>query len=156
MLNDLSAAGIPVWLDGGWCVEALVGRQLRDHQDLDIAVPRSAESKLRAWLAARDYTEIETADAAAWNFAVQDPVGLKLDVHVFEHDERGEVSYGVAYPLASLDGRASLGGTGVKCITPEWMFQFKTAYTPREKDLIDIRALAGKYGFDIPTTHRGT
>jgi len=42
----------------------------------------------------------------------------------------------------------------VRCVGPEWMFKFKTAYTPREKDLQDVQALAAKYGFEIPATHR--
>lgn len=44
IVRGLSGAGVTVWVDGGWCVDALVGRQLRDHADLDIAIDRSDET----------------------------------------------------------------------------------------------------------------
>ena len=31
-------AAIVMWLDGGWGVDALLARQLRPHNDLDIAI----------------------------------------------------------------------------------------------------------------------
>ena len=34
----LEKAGIRIWLDGGWGVDALVGRETRAHSDLDAAV----------------------------------------------------------------------------------------------------------------------
>jgi hypothetical protein len=37
VLERLDRAGVPVWLDGGWGVDALVGRQTRPHRDLDLA-----------------------------------------------------------------------------------------------------------------------
>jgi hypothetical protein len=36
VLERLDRAGVPVWLDGGWGVDALVGRQTRPHRDLDL------------------------------------------------------------------------------------------------------------------------
>jgi hypothetical protein len=36
VLERLDRAGVPVWLDGGWGVDALVGRQTRAHRDLDL------------------------------------------------------------------------------------------------------------------------
>ena len=39
MVRDtLAAAGVPVWIDGGWGVDALVGTQSRDHDDLDLVL----------------------------------------------------------------------------------------------------------------------
>ena len=34
----LESAGIRIWLDGGWGVDALVGEETRPHSDLDAAV----------------------------------------------------------------------------------------------------------------------
>jgi lincosamide nucleotidyltransferase A/C/D/E len=36
--SRLEAAGISFWLDGGWGVDALVGRETRPHSDLDLVV----------------------------------------------------------------------------------------------------------------------
>ena len=36
VLDMLEQFGIRYWLDGGWGVDALVGRQTREHRDVDI------------------------------------------------------------------------------------------------------------------------
>ena len=40
IIGELGEAGIKVCVDGGWCVEALVGYELREYYDLDIAISR--------------------------------------------------------------------------------------------------------------------
>lgn len=153
IVGGLAADGIAVWVDGGWCVDALVGRELREHGDLDLAVSRSDEKALRDWFASRGYEHRPGVNESAWNFVLGDAHGRDIDVHVFEFDEQ-EVVYGIKYPAESLKGCGSLGGLEVRCIAPEWMFRFKTAYDPAPKDLLDVRALAESYGFEIPPSHR--
>jgi lincosamide nucleotidyltransferase A/C/D/E len=51
-------------------------------------------------------------------------------------------------------GKGTIDGQEVNCISPEWMFKFKTAYEPKQKDLQDVNALAKKYGFSVPTSHQ--
>jgi len=36
LLQLFESAGIEVWLDGGWAVDALLGEQTRPHKDVDI------------------------------------------------------------------------------------------------------------------------
>ncbi len=36
LLQLLESAKIEVWLDGGWAVDAALGRQTRPHKDVDI------------------------------------------------------------------------------------------------------------------------
>jgi lincosamide nucleotidyltransferase A/C/D/E len=38
ILGWLGTASVDVWLDGGWGVDALVGEQTREHNDLDLIV----------------------------------------------------------------------------------------------------------------------
>lgn len=155
IVGGLAADGIVVWVDGGWCVDALVGRELREHADLDLAVGRGDEPRLRAWLASRGFSPRATADASAWNYVLADVAGRAVDVHAFAFDEEGRHSWGVAYPAESLTGSATLGGRRVRCIAPQWMFRFKTAYEPAPKDLVDVSALAEVFGYEIPPSHRG-
>jgi lincosamide nucleotidyltransferase A/C/D/E len=37
-LRLLASAHCPVWIDGGWGVDALLGRQTRLNADLDLAI----------------------------------------------------------------------------------------------------------------------
>lgn len=154
ILGGLLHKGVTVWIDGGWCVDALVGRELRRHEDIDLAVSRSDESALRNWLAERGFAQRPDEDSTAWNFVPVDARSREVDVHVFEFDERGDHVYGVEYPAASLTGKAMLGGLDVNCIAPEYMFRFKTAYAPAPKDLLDIQSLVDTFGFELPPTHR--
>nr|BFE58460.1 aminoglycoside nucleotidyltransferase [Dactylosporangium thailandense] len=153
IVGGLAADGITVWVDGGWCVDALVGLELREHADLDVAVSRADEKALRGWFNAKGYTPRPRADESAWNFVLGDAQGREIDVHVFEFDERGRNVYGIEYPAESLTGRATLGGLHVHCIAPAWMFRFKTAYEPAPKDLLDVHALAATFGYELPPTH---
>lgn len=153
IVTCLESVGVTVWLDGGWCVDALVGRQTRDHADLDVAVARSDEAGLRTWLWDRGYSQVPRTGESPWNFVLGDGSGRLVDVHVFEFDEQGRVCYGIEYPQAALTRTAALASVSVRCISPEWMFRFKTAYPPAAKDLADVRALHDAYGFEIPPSH---
>ncbi len=46
--------GFEVIVDGGWGVDALLGKQTRSHTDLDIALQHKDVPKLRVLLEARD------------------------------------------------------------------------------------------------------
>jgi len=151
---DLQANNIPIWIDGGWCVDALLGRQTRPHADLDLAVEQQHEPPLRALLLAWGYCEESRDNSTAWNFILKDASGRRLDIHVFAYDEQGKHIYGIPYPYGSLTGTGFIDGQMVNSISPEWMFQFKTAYQPAEKDLQDVQALADQFGFRIPASHQ--
>ena len=36
LLSHLENRGIPVWLDGGWAIDALLSEQTRQHDDFDL------------------------------------------------------------------------------------------------------------------------
>jgi len=59
VLKALTAVGCRFWLEGGWDVDALVGRQTRPHRDLDIDLGARCEEAALAVLAAVSYT-VET------------------------------------------------------------------------------------------------
>jgi hypothetical protein len=40
ILDRLDRAGLTVWLDGGWGIDALLGRHNRPHEDLDLVILR--------------------------------------------------------------------------------------------------------------------
>lgn len=150
--NSLAENGITTWIDGGWCIDALLGEQTREHPDLDIAVDHKKANMLKTLLEDWGFKEEIRSDTSDWNYAMRNDKKL-IDVHVFEYDESGKNIYGIEYPYGSLTGTGKLDGQTVRCVSPEWMFKFKTAYEPKEKDLKDVHALATKFGFEIPQTH---
>ena len=56
VLDRLGAAGVPVWLDGGWSVDALLGRQTRPHGDVDVVLPLDRAALAIAALAGVGFT----------------------------------------------------------------------------------------------------
>jgi lincosamide nucleotidyltransferase A/C/D/E len=145
----LQARGVRVWIDGGWCVEALAGRSIREHSDLDLAVERGEEGQLRAWFAAEGFTPVAREGSSEWCYVVRRGDRV-VDVHVFEYDGAGGNIYGIAYPSGSLAGRGVLDGVEVECVAAPWMLKFKTAYPPAEKDRLDVRALCERFAWPVP------
>jgi lincosamide nucleotidyltransferase A/C/D/E len=144
--NWLKGNGIAIWIDGGWCVDALVGRQTREHADLDVAVCRKDNAKLRVLFENNGYDEEERSDSSEFMYVMKNEAGKCIDVHVFEYDESGNNTYGIAYPFGSLTGTGFIDGQEINCIAPDFMLRFKTGYEPKEKDLHDLRVLREAFG----------
>ncbi|MBX7173051.1 MAG: nucleotidyltransferase family protein [Pyrinomonadaceae bacterium] len=139
---------IDVVIDGGWGVDALLGLQTREHEDLDIAIPHKDVPKLRELLTARGFKEIPRNDSWECNFVLGDEAGNLIDVHSYTFDKLGKNIYGVAYLPEHLTGEGTINVYQVKCIPPEWSVKFHTGYELDENDYLDVKALCEK--FDIP------
>jgi lincosamide nucleotidyltransferase A/C/D/E len=152
----LERLGVPIWIDGGWSVDALLGRQTRPHSDLDIAVETSNVEKLRALRGERGFREVISADSTPWNFVLSDAGGSKVDVHAITFDEHGRgvlgpPELGHFYPAGALDGSGEIDGEPVRCVAAQFIVLFKTSYEPREIDRADVAALCRRFGIKSPT-----
>ena len=141
---------IEVYVDGGWCVDALVGRQTRTHLDLDIALPHKFEKKLRAVLLEKGFDELDLPYSWECNFVLKDKGGLLIDAHTYAPDQHGENIFGVPYKGIQLMGTGSINGYVVKCISPEWTMKFHTGYILDKNDYRDVVVLSEKFGLPIP------
>ena len=150
----LESYNIDVVVDGGWGVDALLGFQTREHEDLDIAIPHKDVPKLREILGEKGYTEIFRDDSRDCNFVLEDESGNQVDVHSYTFDEQGNNIYGVAYPLESLTGTGTINGYQVNCIPPEWAVKFHTGYELDENDYRDVKALCEKFNIALPDEYR--
>lgn len=145
--------GIEVSVDGGWGVDALLGRQTRTHTDLDIAVEHKAVTLIRALLEARGYRDVPRDDTRDCNFVLGDDQGHLIDIHTYTFDSDGNLLFGVAYPYDSLKGMGVIAGLPVKCITPEWMVKFHSGYALDENDYQDVKALCQHFAIPIPADY---
>lgn len=141
---------IDVCLDGGWAVDAVLGRQTRPHTDLDIALEHKDVPQVRALLEARGYKEVPRDDAWECNFVMGDEAGHEIDFHSCTFDAAGNNIFGVAYPYASLQGSGSINGFPVRCVPAAWLVQFHTGYPLDENDYRDVKALCQQFGLTIP------
>jgi Aminoglycoside-2''-adenylyltransferase len=92
--HTFQAAGVRLSVDGGWCVDALVGEQTREHDDLDVAVDRDDLDGLVAVLTVAGYRHDRAASSSDWNFFMVDDVGRRVDIHLFHFDIDGRHEYG--------------------------------------------------------------
>src|SRR5262245_26304257 len=155
LYKELENLGIKIWIDGGWGVDALVGKQSRPHKDLDIALEQKNVRGLRQFLEEQGYGEMKEREARAWNFVLSDKNGREIDIHVIVIDEHGNGIYGPPgngemYPEASLTGTGSIDGLTVRCISPEWAVNFHAGYELKEKDFHDVSMLCEKFGIELP------
>ena len=141
---------IAVVVDGGWGVDALLGKQTRPHGDLDIALQHQDVPKLRALLEARGYKDVPRDDTRDCNFVMGDDQGHEVDFHSYTFDAQGKLVFGVEYPIESLTGYGSIQGYPVKCITAEWMVQFHTGYALDENDYRDVATLCQQFNIALP------
>ena len=150
ILNLLEENGIEVYVDGGWGVDALLGKETREHEDLDIAVPHKYVPLLRKLLEKRGYIEVQRDDSSISNFVLSNNKGYFLDVHSYTFDEDGNNIFGVAYLPYHLTGNGSINGYIVKCPPPDVMVEFHTGYEVDINDYKDVKALCRKFGIELP------
>jgi lincosamide nucleotidyltransferase A/C/D/E len=150
VLEALAGDGIPSVVDGGWGVDALVGRETRPHRDLDLVLAREDLSRVEVTLGRLGYRH----DVTAWpgppaRHVLRDLKGRQVDGHVVVPDghgdwrqELGDGSWGV-YPTAELRAWGTIGGRPVRCIGPALQRRHHAGYAPLAHDLHDLALLDG-------------
>jgi lincosamide nucleotidyltransferase A/C/D/E len=150
----LEAEGIAVWLDGGWGVDALLGRQTREHDDLDVVVELADVSRITEVLTRLGYTLI--AGGAPKSFVMVDPRGLQVDVHPVTFDAEGggvyEMEDGNAwvYPARGFTGRGTVDGRPIRCLSPEVQVLVHSGYELTGKDYRELYLLRERFGVEPP------
>ena len=155
LITIFTQQGITTWIDGGWAVDALLGSQRRIHADLDIAILHRDSEALRRLLETEGYPEVPRDDSWECNYVMGDAAGHEVDVHTCTFDEQGKNIFGVAYPFESLQGRGSIKGKPVACITPEWLVKFHTGYPVDVTDYRDVKVLCERFGLEMPEEYLG-
>jgi len=155
LLQLFECAGIEVWLDGGWAVDALLGVRTRPHKDVDIILRVSDLPNLREILASRGF-EMQPGGTAS-NFVLADRSGLEVDVHAIVFEQDGNGVYRMAngsdwiFPAAGFSGLGVIQGIGVRCLSPEiQVLCHAHGYVPTEKDLRDMELLQAHFGVELP------
>ena len=159
VLDVADQVGARLWLDGGWGVDALLGEQTREHDDLDFAVTSDRLPAFEAALGARGFRRLGEEGAQPWNFLMGDDGGVVLDFHVITLTESGDGAYGPAergvfFPAASLRGHGTILGRAVETISPAWIGDFHDRYTGDADDRADVRALCARFGLEVPAQYR--
>ena len=90
VLDQLAGAGVCVWLDGGWGVDTLLGRQTRVHEDLHLVVDRQDLGHAEEALATLGFRHIADAQPGLpARLVLQDGAGGQVDLHPVVFDAVG-------------------------------------------------------------------
>lgn len=139
----LHANGVVYQVNGGWGVDALVGRQTRPHQDLDVFIDEDHEADFMAWLTSRGYRVTE--DWRPVRVQLSSPSG-QIDVHAMRVDPAGNgVQQGldgeVYFHPSEQRVTGLIDGQAVVVASAGRARELRSGYPPRAVDLHDLAVL---------------
>jgi lincosamide nucleotidyltransferase A/C/D/E len=159
LLGRLAAARLDVWVDGGWCVDALLGEQTRAHDDLDLVSRIEDSARIEEVLGQSGY--LVAGGGLPCSFELVDDAGHQVDAHPVAFDAHGDGVYVMAdgghwvYPAAGFGGSGEIEGISVPCLTPEVMLvNHSTGYVLDADHEGDVIALCEQFGLPLPTFAR--
>jgi lincosamide nucleotidyltransferase A/C/D/E len=175
LYSALRAERVRLWVDGGWGIDALLGRQSRLHKDFDAvaafedlpALTRLLDScgfalKLiweeNRWAPSSELLALigreRPAMEAATAFVLEDGLGRELDFHIVVRlDEHGQWvpawDSDLAFPpkRSPAWGRSAVGG---RCLSAQMQMRTHTGYALKESDIHDLRLLHDRFGIEYP------
>jgi lincosamide nucleotidyltransferase A/C/D/E len=159
VLDRLDAAGVSVWLDGGWGVDALLGAQTRPHVDLDLALARSDLERAANALLGAGFGHAQASEPGLpARYVLRDRGGREVDLHPLLFDTGGNgwqqlSPSGRAWGCYEADGLAAtgtIGGRQVRCLSAELQVRFRRGYEWSDRDEHDIRLLAEAFELPLP------
>ena len=155
LLGLLAAAEIPVWLDGGWGIDAPLERQTRPHDDLDLVASLDDVARIEDVLGRRGY--VVAGGGAPLSFELVDSNGHQVDVHPVTFTATGDGLYPMAngedwvYPAHGFAGAGRIDGGAVPCLTPDVMMRcHTTGYALDDAHQRDVEALSEQFAIRLP------
>ena len=144
IINLLENANIKYWIDGGWGVDILAGKQTRNHRDIDVDFDAQYTEELLKILLKYGY-EVDT-DWKPVRIELYSKKYGYLDIHPFILNEDGTSKQ------ADLEGgfyefekdffcNAIFEGKTIPCISLKGQKIFHSGYELRDKDKQDIAVL---------------
>ena len=144
IINLLENANIKYWIDGGWGVDILAGKQTRNHRDIDVDFDAQYTEELLKILLKYGY-EVDTDWKPVRIELYSEKYGY-LDIHPFILNEDGTSKQ------ADLEGgfyefekdffcNAIFEGKTIPCISLKGQKIFHSGYELRDKDKQDIAVL---------------
>lgn len=144
VLDVLDKSGITYWLDGGWGVDVLIGKQTREHRDIDINFD-AAKTELFLNILKEIGYQI-TTDCRPTRIELYHPKLSYIDIHPFMLGENNTAKQadlkGGWYEFeADVFGSAVFEERKIPCISLLGQLLFHSGYELREIDKQDIKNL---------------
>jgi lincosamide nucleotidyltransferase A/C/D/E len=139
----MEEAGFVYQVNGGWAVDALLGRQTRVHGDLDVFLDTTALPTAIDWLERRRYRREEDQLPSRLEMRRGDWV---VDLHPMQLDDEGngrqEALEGEGFIHRTAERTTgSIAGQSVTVATPGRLIELHDGYTHRDADIHDLELL---------------
>jgi lincosamide nucleotidyltransferase A/C/D/E len=144
VLTAMNDANVAVWVDGGWGVDALVGRESRRHKDLDLVVSVADVQRAAAVLVELGFGHLAGPSPAGLYCDVAD---RRVDISVVAPDDAsGGYVHETAHDtprltVEDLSGQGMIGGLRVRCLTASAQRRAHVGYETTETDERDLQLL---------------
>ena len=144
IINLLENANIKYWIDGGWGVDILAGKQTRNHRDIDVDFDAQHTEELLKILLKYGY-EVDTDWKPVRIELYSEKYGY-LDIHPFILNEDGtskqaDLEGGFYEFEKDFFSNAIFEGKTIPCISLKGQKIFHSGYELRDKDKQDIAIL---------------
>ena len=155
LLAVLRSGGVEATLDGGWGVDALLGRATRRHEDLDLVVALADVPRIREMLGPLGFALHE--DHLPVRFVLR-CIGEQLDFHTVTFDAEGggvqpqPGGGSFRYPPEGFV-RGRIRGESVPCISAAVQILCHLGYEPTPKDVHDVLVLCRAFDLPIPEAY---
>lgn len=153
----LRSSGVRATVDGGWGVDALLRRETRAHEDLDLVVALGDVPRIQEALRPLGFAVHE--DQLPVRFVLRRS-GEQIDFHTVTFDPEGggvqPQPGGGSFrypPEGFVLGR--IQGESVPCISAPVQVLCHLGYAPTGKDAHDILELCRAFGLPVPEAYRG-
>lgn len=146
VIGILEQLKITYWIDGGWGIDLLVGKQTRIHRDIDVDFDAQYTEKLLAAL--KEYGYVVDTDWAPVRMELYSERLGYLDIHPFILHEDGSSKQanpegGYFEFEADYFGCGIYEGKTIPCISAKGQRIFHTGYELREVDRQDLKIIEG-------------
>jgi lincosamide nucleotidyltransferase A/C/D/E len=143
-------------LDGGWGVDALLGEQTRDHEDMDVVIARRDAHRARELLRPLGFMEdIGAVPGLPARLVLRDARGRQVDLHLIMRDadrngwqQLDDGTWG-RYDADGLEATGLIAGHSVRCITAELQLCHHRGFDWKPTDRADMTQLAERFGLAL-------
>lgn len=152
ILDLLATVGVQAWLDGGWGVDALLGRITRSHNDLDLVLTLDDLTRAVAVLVRNGF---EVAEEKLGRVVLEHAAQGRIDLHPVMFDPHGnavQVQPAVSPVVYQSDGFVSgwILGHAVPCISAAVQLSARLGHDRSAKHRQDVVALCASFGLQLP------
>ena len=146
--------GIKVYLDGGWGVDALLGKETRIHNDIDLFIELKYYHDFIQMIKQLGFDEVITEYTTDGHTVWKDSKQRIIDLHCFEFTDDGILYEGDIFPSGTFSGIGKVGDITVSCIEPLSQVMFHLGYEHDENDVHDVKLLCEAFHIAIPDEYK--